>query len=203
MSRHVVHRFISLPAFPERAPSSGLRPRGKSKLDPYLPYLYERWEAGIHTGSHLFWEIKERDYTGSESGLRRLLGEWRTELPAKRRQGNPRKPRLASQPRKPRLSSRSAAFLMILPTSKLTERQQHQITQMNHNEELHRVYHLAQEFIRLLKERQAALLPDWLKRAPESQITELRSFATGIRRDYAAMQEAFRLPWNNGIVEGM
>ncbi len=137
MSRQVVHRFISLPAFPERAPGSGLRPRGKSKLDPYLPYLCERWEAGIHTGSHLFWEIKERGYTGSESGLRRLLGEWRTELPAKRRQGNPRKPRLASQPRKPCLSSRSAAFLMILPTSKLTERQQHQITQMNHNEELH------------------------------------------------------------------
>ncbi len=73
---------------------------------------------------------------------------------------------------------------------------------MNQHEELHRAYHLAQEFIGLLKERKAALLADWLKRAAESQVTELKSFANGIRRDYAAVQAACRLPWNNGIVEG-
>lgn len=116
----------------------------------------------MHNGSHLFREIKERGYTGSESGLRRLLGEWRTELPPKARQGQPRKPRLESQPRKPRLSSRSASFLMILPSEKLSERKQQQIAQMNQHEELHRVYHLAQEFIGLLKERKAILLPDYM-----------------------------------------
>jgi transposase len=202
LSRHVVQRFIASPAFPERASGSGLRPKGKSKVAPYLVYLRERWDAGMHNGSHLFGELKERGYTGSASGLRRLLGEWRTALPAKRRQGPPRKPRPASQRRQPRLSSRSAAFLMILPREKLTERQQHQLAQMTQQEDLHRAYHLAQEFIGLLKERQAALLADWLKRATESQVTELKSFAQGIRRDYAAVQAACRLPWNKGIVEG-
>ncbi len=202
MSRHVVQRFITSPAFPERAPGSGLRAIRKSKLAPYLPYLCERWDAGTHNSSHLFCEMKERGYTGSESLLRRLLGEWRTALPPKPRQGKPRKPRLVPKPRKQRLSSRSAAFLMILTPEKLTVRQQQQVEQMEQNEELHRVYRLAQEFIELLKERQAQQLPDWLKRATESQITELKSFANGIRRDYAAVRAAFSLPWSNGVVEG-
>jgi len=91
---------------------------------------------------------------------------------------------------------------MILPPSKLTKRQQQQLEQMNQNEELHRAYQLAQEFIGLLKERKAEQLPDWLKHAKESQITELKSFANGIRRDYTAVHAAFSLPWSNGITEG-
>src|SRR5258708_26180828 len=50
MSRRIVHRYLFAEAFPERAPGSGLRPRGKSKLDPYLAYLRERWRAGEHVG---------------------------------------------------------------------------------------------------------------------------------------------------------
>src|SRR5229473_2000860 len=58
MSRRTVHRYLSAKAFPERAPGSGMRPRDKSKLDPHLAYLRERWNAGEHTGSHLLREIK-------------------------------------------------------------------------------------------------------------------------------------------------
>src|SRR2546426_421492 len=148
----------------------------KSKLDPYLIHLRERWNAGEHSGSRLFGEIKERGYTGSESLLRQLLGEWRTELPPKRRQGQPRKPRLAPKPRKRRLSSRGAAFLMILPPSKLTEVQQQQVAQMNLNEDLRAVYLLSQEFVTKLKERQAEALDSWLKRAKACHVSELGSF---------------------------
>jgi transposase len=140
MSRRIVHRYLAAEAFPERAPGSGVRPRGKSKLDPYLAYLREHWNAGEHTGSHLFREIKECGYTGSESGLRHVLGEWRTELPPKPRQGPPRKQRLAPKPRKRRLSSRGASFLMILPPWKLTTAKLRQVEQMNLNEELRAVY---------------------------------------------------------------
>jgi hypothetical protein len=143
ISRRIVHRYLAAEAFPERAPGSGVRPRGKSKLAPYLAYLRERWNAGEHTGSHLFREIKQRGYTGSESGLRHVLGEWRTELPPKPRQGPPRKQRLAPKPRKRRLSSRGASFLMILPPWKLTTAKLRQVEQMNLNEELRAVYPLS------------------------------------------------------------
>src|SRR6266852_2789443 len=203
MSRRIVHRYLFAEAFPERAPGSGLRPRGKSKLDPYLAYLRERWRAGEHVGSQLFCEIKERGYTGSESLLRQLLGAWRTELPPKPRQGPPRKQRLTPKPRQRRLSSRGASFLMILPPSKLTTRQRHQIAHICQvSDELRTVYLLSQQFVTLLKERQVDSLDGWLKRAKESQVSELSSFVNGIARDYAAVRAACSLPWSNGIVEG-
>ena len=74
--------------------------------------------------------------------------------------------------------------------------------QMNRNEELRAVYLLSQEFVRMLKERQAEALDSWLKRAKACHVTELTSFVNGIRRDYAAVRAAFCLPWSNGITEG-
>src|SRR2546421_5728195 len=118
MSRRIVRRFLTSETFPERASGSGHRPKGKGKLAPYLAYLHERWNAGEQTGSHLFREIKGGGNTGAESLLRRLLGEWRAELPPRPRKGPARKPRLAPQgAKKRRLSSRGASFLMILPSS--------------------------------------------------------------------------------------
>jgi hypothetical protein len=113
-SRKTVKLFVSAPVFPERAPGTRLRAFGKSKLDPYLPYLREHWEAGAHKGSQLKGSIKERGYTGSPSLLNKLLFQWRTELPPKPRQGSPPKQRIFRQPGQRRLSSRSASFLMIL-----------------------------------------------------------------------------------------
>jgi transposase len=202
MSRRTVQRYLSAEAFPERAPGSGIRPKGKSKLDAYLTYLRERWNAGEHSGSRLFDEIKERGYSGSASLLRQLLSEWRAALPPKRRQGPPRKPRLCPQPKKRRLSSRGAAFLMILSPAKLTKVQQQQVEQMNRNEELRAVYLLSQEFVTLLKERQVEALDSWLTRAKACHAAELTSFVNGIRRDYAAVHAACSLPWSNGTTEG-
>ena len=38
--------------------------------------------------------------------------------------------------------------------------------------------------------------------AKQSGITELKSFAQGIRRDYAAVRASFASKWSNGPVEG-
>jgi len=202
MSRRIVQKYLSSDGFPERADGTGHRRSGKSKLDPYRTYLRGRWDVGEHSGTLLFREIKERGYTGSESLLRKLLGEWRTELPPKRRQGQPRKPRLSPQPKKRRLSSRGASFLMILSPSKLTHVQQHQLEQMNLNEDLRMVYLLSQEFVAFLKEQKVEALDPWLLRAKACKVAELASFVNGIRRDYAAVRAACSLPWSNGTTEG-
>jgi transposase len=202
MSRRIVQRYLCSDGFPERAPGSGLRAPGRSKLDAYVGYLRQRWNAGEHSGSRLFAEIKQRGYTGSASLLRRLLGEWRAALPPKPRKGPVRKQRLASQPKKRRLSSRGASFLMIVPPSKRTQAQQHQVEQMNLNEDLRAVYLLSQEFVTMLKDRQVEALDSWLDRAKACHVTELTSFVNGIRRDYAAVRAAFSSEWSNGTTEG-
>jgi transposase len=195
MSRKTVKLFVSSPVCPQRAPGTGLRPKGKSKLDPYRSYLRERWDAGTQNSSLLFGEIKERGYTGSASLLRMALSEWRTELPPKSRQGKPRKPRLRTQPGLRRLSSRSASFLLILPLAKRTAKEKQQIEHIcQASSDLRTVYLLSQEFVTMLKERQVEALDSWLKQAKESQVTELVSFVNGIVRDVAAVRAAFSLP---------
>ena len=178
ISRKVVGRFVASPCFPERAEGTGQQHKKKSKLAPYLPYVRQRWEAGTHNGLQLFREIKDRGYTGSRALLGRTIAQWRTELPPKPRQGKPRKSRLAgtlsTQPGKHRLSSRSAAFLMILPADKLSERQEYQLEQIcQASEELRTVYLLSQELVTMLRDHQAEALDGWLKRAKQSHVTEL------------------------------
>jgi len=203
ISRNSVQRYVSSPGFPERTEGSGQRAKGASKLDPYLPYLREQWDAGVHNCSRLFDEIKKRGYTGCQSGLRKRLSEWRAELPPKRWRGSPPKPRLFAQRGPRRLSSRSASFLMIMPPEKLTAKERQQIEHMcQASLDLHAVYLLSQEFVTLLKERQAEALDGWLKRAKASQVAELKSFANGIFRDYAAVYAACSRPESNGITEG-
>ncbi len=81
LSRNTVQYYVSSPDFPERIEGTGRRNPRTSKLDRYLPYIRDLWDAGNHNGAHLFRLIKARGYTGCESMLRMKLPEWRTELP--------------------------------------------------------------------------------------------------------------------------
>ena len=203
ISRHTVQRYVCSLGFPERAEGSGRSAKGASKLDPYLPYLREQWNAGIHNCAHLFKEVKARGYTGCQSGLRNRLAEWRAELPPRRWRGNPPKPRLFAPKGQRRLSSRSASFLMIMLPEQLTVKQHQQLESIcQASSELHQVSLLSQEFVTMLKERRAEELNEWLKRAKESLVAELKSFANGIYRDYAAVYAACSRPESNGITEG-
>jgi transposase len=203
LSRNTVQYYVSSPGLPERAESSPRHPLRKSKLDPYLPYLRDLWDAGNHNGAHLFRLIKARGYTGCESMLRMRLSEWGTELPKQSWRGNPRKPRLFTQKKQRHLSSRAASFLMILPPGRLTAKQKQQLEQMcQASSDLFIVYHLSQDFVTLLKERQAHTLNEWLLCAKASRVAELARFANGIYRDYAAVYAACSRPESNGITEG-
>jgi transposase len=67
--------------------------------------------------------------------------------------------------------------------------------------DLETAYDLSQRFVMMLTERRGSDLDGWLMQAKQSGIVELQRFATGIRRDYAAVRSAFSSPWNNGQVE--
>lgn len=43
---------------------------------------------------------------------------------------------------------------------------------------------------------------DWLTRAEQSGVSELKSFAKGLREDESAVAAALTKPWSNGQVEG-
>lgn len=61
---------------------------------------------------------------------------------------------------------------------------------------------LAGRFARLVRDGQEDDLKGWLREARESDLSEIVTFARGIRQDEAAVRAAISAPWSNGQVEG-
>src|ERR1017187_2699696 len=50
-----------------------------SKIDPYRPFLRERWETGVHNARKLLDELRVRGYDGGYSQLKLAVASWREE----------------------------------------------------------------------------------------------------------------------------
>lgn len=207
LSRQTVHRFLMTESFPERV---ALPYRG-SFLDPYKPYILDCWKAGCWNGCQLFAEVRALGFTRSEALFRLFISSLRKHHQAA---GNATSLTLdadgakvsspasdpASKPCIKRcISSTRASWLYVSQPTKLDEKHRGQIEQIRAvHRDLDTAYQLTQTFVALLAEHQDTGLDDWLVQAEHSGIKELRSFARGIRRDYATVRATFTSEWSNG-----
>ena len=182
-------------------------------LDPYKPYILDRWKAGCWNGSQLYSEVKQLGYTGSEVLCRLFITQLRKQhqragtstvlaLDASGAHVNvppdsPPKPSLTR-----RMSPTRASWLCVCQPAKLGEKQRQDVEQIRAaHSDLDTAYQLSQAFVSMLAEHRDQDLDGWLTLAKQSGIAELKSFAQGIRRDYAAVRAAFTSEWSNGQVE--
>jgi transposase len=70
------------------------------------------------------------------------------------------------------------------------------------NADLRELYQLSQQFALMVKQRRARRLDSWLRRVGQSSSADLHGFASGIKRDYAAVKMALSVVWSQGQVEG-
>lgn len=61
---------------------------------------------------------------------------------------------------------------------------------------------LSWQFCEIIRQRKADEFDKWLTQAEDCEITQLVSFAAGVRKDYEAIKNACTLEWSNGQVEG-
>ncbi len=182
MSRQTVHRFLAAESFPERS-----RPayRG-SVLDPYKPYILERWKAGCWNGTQLYHEVKMRGYTGSDSLFRRFIATLRKQhqeagtsivLALDASGAHVNVP--ADLPPKPspkrRMSPTRASWLCVCQPSKLDEKQRQHVEEVRAaHRDLDTAYQLCQAFVLMLLEHRDKDLDKWLTQAKRSGIAELK-----------------------------
>jgi transposase len=209
LSRNTVRKFLQAETFPERSP----RPYGGSLLDAYKPYILERWKAGCWNGMQILDEIQQRGYIGSEALLRYFLTQVRkqhraagTALALELSPAQGSVSASAALPPKPapkrRLSPSRASWLCMCQPDKLDEQQRPLVEQLRAaHPDLESAYQLSQAFVSMLAEHRAQDLDDWLLQAKQSTLREFKSFAQGLRRDYAAVKAAFSSQWSNGQVE--
>jgi transposase len=194
LARNTVVRYARAETFPERAP----RRPGPASPGRFEAELQRSWSDGERSARQFWRRLRERGYPGSVVTVRRAIARWKAE-------GSwPVDPApTQAQPSVRRLSPREAAWLMTRFSDELGPRD---------GESLHRLlatdpavdatYGLAQEFRRLVRERDADGLGSWLDRARESGVQELRGFADHLQRDRAAVDAALTSPWSNGQTEG-
>jgi len=64
-----------------------------------------------------------------------------------------------------------------------------------------KVYALSQEFAMMVRQGIAAMLDPWLIACQDSGVTNLQTFADGVKRDYNAIRGALETVWSNGQTE--
>ena len=211
LSRETIRRFLRAEEFPEIV--SARRGQRGSILNPYKPYIFQRWQQGCRNSVQLYDEIKARGYSGSTSLLRNFLASLRKkhvkagsaevltfkastntiEIPA----DLPPPPSV-----KRRMSSMRAAFLFVSQREKLEEKQHKYIEQIRQGHpDLEMAYQLGQGFVMMLAEHRDTDLDAWLAQAEQSGLPEFKKMAKGMRLDYAAVKAAFTSEWSNGQVE--
>jgi transposase len=175
--------------------------RRVSKLAPYQDYLCQHGLAGQHTIRQLWRDIQAQGFTGSLSTVATFIAAVRYSPPALT--NGPLRPLPPKVPKADRLTPRRATWLLLSRPEDLTDEQRQQAQQIA---QLHpEITHMAAEaqaFAAILRQRTVEVFDAWLQRTRLSTIRELRIFARGIQRDYAAVKAALELPYSNGMVEG-
>jgi transposase len=190
IDRKTVRRLLATPD-PPRNRIVHPRPGGLNSptLQPYVPYLQDRWQQGCHNISRLYREIVAQGYGGSRSLMARALLPWRPARP----------------PPADRRRHRHAAvrWLCLRPPDQLDVAEQEALARvLGADEEIARGYALLQRFRAVIANRDHVGLDHWLVDARMSGLPPFRTLATGIEADRRPVNAALALPWSTGPVEG-
>jgi transposase len=188
LDRKTVQRFARAASVDELLVNAMNR---ESKLDPFTPYICQRWNEGVTDAAVLHAELRERGWTGSPQTVRRYVRPFRQALVA---------PEPTPAVPKPRQITR---WLLTRPDH-LQPDEQAQLSGIRarcpHIDALAR--HVT-AFAEMMTARTGSRdLEAWLAAVEADDQPELRSFAVGIRHDQQAVVNGLTLPWSSGKVEG-
>ena len=171
-------------------------------LDPFKPYLGQRWNQGITSAAALHEEIRARGWKGGVLTVERYLRQFRTadgrdrQARAKPQLTAPAAPALP----KPRQVTR---WIMTRPDHLASDDAAQLARLLDASPRLAAAAGHVRSFAAMMTRRQGLLaLEDWLAAVEAGDEPALRSFASGIRRDQEAVTAGLALHYSSGAVEG-
>jgi transposase len=201
IGKNTVFRYLRTTTLPERRRR---RAGGHSVLNPYKPYLLDRWNAGCHDALRLYGELQQRGYPGRYATVARYaqrLRQAQGQAPRQRRRQPPLP--IVAEPRQRLLTARQAAWLVVRHEEQRTQDDAQQLARLRaQHADVGEAIDLAQDFAQLVRQRQPQQLEPWLARAAKSAVGAWRRFAKGLSDDFDAVKAGVPLPWSSGPVEG-
>jgi transposase len=187
LDRHTVRRFARAADLDELLAKTTNR---ITLLDPYQPYLNQRFNDGHTDAAALYREIRAQGYRGSPQTVRRYLQPFR-----------PTRTAPPPAPAAPKI--REVVRWMLTKPDNLDPEHQQQLDRI-----LARSPHLAAAarhvttFADMMTKLTGHRLPEWIAAVTADDLPALHSFVTGIQRDLAAVTNGLTLPHSSGAVEG-
>ena len=200
LDRRTIAKWILADALPQR---NAAAPKTTSPRY-FEEYLARRWAEGCVRGRRLFQEVKARGYTGSFSNVERLLTKWRNPKRKTLRPAPPPPEAPAVDPATGRsLSPIVAAALCVKPRDLLTSAQAATVDVLKSEwPEFAVMRGLVMRFRGILRSKNTAKLPAWLKDTQQSGLYAMQRFSRTLRRDIDAVRNAITEHWSNGQTEG-
>ena len=204
IDRKTVRAYAYADSFPERAP----RPYVATVLHPYLEHLEKRHAEGWENALQLYREIHELGFRSTPWHMLRWM-QPRRRQPSKHALGK-RQPRGQKEgealtktaaklilPSVPQLS-----WLIIQPEDALLGEGKLILNHLRQDTTFAFMREHASVLRDMICSQESAAFDAWLGTSDSSGVTQLRTFAAGLRRDYAEVKAALELPWSNGQTEG-
>jgi transposase len=169
-----------------------------TQLDRFAAVVDTWITQGGRNAAELYRKLLEQGCRASYDAVRRFVNR---RLGSTGRPG----PRVGpvTPPAAPAPSARQLSFAIIRREEERTEEQQGQVERLQAGTAaLQEGLRLAASFAALLRKTAKGTLGDWLALAEGSECIELRSFATSLRQDEAAVVAASMDEWSNGATEG-
>jgi transposase len=197
-SQSTVYRYRELAEPPPRPRYR----RRASVLDPYLPYLLERWNEGCRSAKRLHQEIRDQGYRHSVDTVNRLLSSLRhTEGRAKGPSHAPRAKRGSIAGASP--TAKNVAALFMRREEMLNGEQKAYLGRLCASDPaLADARRLTQDFAGMVRGLEGEKLDGWLEEAETSKAQAMKKFAAGLKKDLEAVRAGLTEPWSNGPVEG-
>ena len=160
-----------------------------SKLDDHKPYLHQRWNSGCTNIGQLHREITAQGYRGSYGTVYAYLRPFK---------GLAAPPAVPAPPKVRHITS----WILRDPATLDDDEQASLDAVRAHCPHLDDLASHVTEFAKILTGRRGEQLDAWIAQASAGDQPDLRSFITGLKRDYQAVLNGLTLPYSSGKVEG-
>jgi transposase len=205
LSRQTVYTYLQMKQPPVRTRIGRKR---DAFIGPYKDYLIRRWNEGCRSAQQMYREIAKQGYTGSNTAVGRFVAPLRAKKGTARsfKSVEPAAETMVRQEevkaKRPPTACQVAHWITFKEDQRL-EWQKACLSQLcQADAQIAQTSELIQEFTTMLRERQGEKLDAWLQKVEDQGVSELQSFAQGLRRDYDAVKAGLTLVWSQGQVEG-
>jgi transposase len=202
MASRTVEHYLKMTEPPERRRVMHRKGRPK-KVAPFQDYLLKRWNEGCRNARQLWRELtEEQGYTASYANVERFLMQFRTKMHKFKQEQPSAVPIKKTTTSRPPTAKQVSRWITLPKDRRLDWQNAYLDRLLQADPVITQAAELMMDFATLLRERQGERLDEWLAKAEQQEVAELKSFAAGLRKDYDAVKTGLTEIWSNGQVEG-